>query len=157
MVSVMLELLRVLATSYGPLEHPIVFLFNDAEEDGLFASHGFVRQHKWAKKCKYGSVEQKLLYAYILIWHYIFQTENCELLFRSAANSTWLINYYSPVPHPFANVLVEELFQYNLIPSETDFGVFGNYGVLIWMLYFINIYIQNKYCKFVIPTGLDVA
>lgn len=52
MVSVMLEVLRLLAISRGPLEHPIVFLFNGAEEDGLFGSHGFVSQHKWAKNCK---------------------------------------------------------------------------------------------------------
>lgn len=74
-----------------------------------------------------------------------------ELLFRSAANSPWLINYYSRVPHPFANVLAEELFQYNLIPSETDFRVFSNYAGMQGrcssiriMIYQYHIYIQNK-------------
>lgn len=52
MVSTMLEVLRVIAKSNGPLEHPIVFLFNGAEEEWLYGSHGFVTQHKWAKNCK---------------------------------------------------------------------------------------------------------
>uniref|UniRef100_A0A0A1WZ70 FXNA-like protease n=1 Tax=Zeugodacus cucurbitae TaxID=28588 RepID=A0A0A1WZ70_ZEUCU len=116
MVAVMLEALRVLAISKGPLEHPIVFLFNGAEEDGLFGSHGFVSQHKWAKNCK------------VVINLDAAGSGGRELLFRSAANSPWLINYYSRVPHPFANVVAEELFQYNLIPSDTDFRVFRNYA-----------------------------
>uniref|UniRef100_A0A034VAS1 FXNA-like protease n=2 Tax=Bactrocera dorsalis TaxID=27457 RepID=A0A034VAS1_BACDO len=116
MVSVMLELLRVLATSNGPLEHPIVFLFNGAEEEVLSGSVGFVRQHKWAKNCK------------VVINLDAAGSGGRELLFRSAANSPWLINYYSRVPHPFTNVLAEELFQFNLIPSDTDFRVFRNFG-----------------------------
>lgn len=52
MVIVMLEVLRQMAISEHPFEHPIVFLFNGAEENPLQASHGFITQHKWAKNCK---------------------------------------------------------------------------------------------------------
>lgn len=52
MLVVMLEILRVLATNRETFQHPIVFLFNGAEENPLQASHGFITQQKWAKNCK---------------------------------------------------------------------------------------------------------
>lgn len=52
MIVIMLEVLRVISTAKQPIENPIVFLFNGAEEGGMAASHGFVTQHRWAPFCK---------------------------------------------------------------------------------------------------------
>lgn len=52
MVSTVLEILRVMATTKQPFQHPLVFLFNGDEEMGMQASHGFITQHKWASNCK---------------------------------------------------------------------------------------------------------
>uniref|UniRef100_W8B895 FXNA-like protease n=1 Tax=Ceratitis capitata TaxID=7213 RepID=W8B895_CERCA len=130
MVAVMLEILRVMANSKGPLEHPIVFLFNGAEEDGLLASYGFTTQHKWAKNCK------------VIINLDAAGSGGREILFQSISESSWLMNYYSKVTHPFANAVLEELFQFGLVPSATDFRNFRDYG---GMQGFDMAYIQNGY------------
>lgn len=52
MVVTMLEVMRQLATSEQTFEHPIVFLFNGAEEQPLQGSHAFISQHKWSPNCK---------------------------------------------------------------------------------------------------------
>lgn len=52
MIVTMLEVLRVIATTKQSIQHPIVFLFNGAEEGALEGSHGFITQHKWASNCK---------------------------------------------------------------------------------------------------------
>lgn len=52
MIVVMLEVLRTLATTAQSFQHPIVFLFNGAEESSMLASHGFINQHKWAPNIK---------------------------------------------------------------------------------------------------------
>jgi len=52
MVVVMLEVLRQVAISGDPFLHPIIFLFNGAEEQPMQGSHGFITQHRWAANCK---------------------------------------------------------------------------------------------------------
>lgn len=48
MVATMLEVLRVMSTTKQTFHHPIVFLFNGAEESNLLAADGFMKNHKWA-------------------------------------------------------------------------------------------------------------
>ncbi|KRG04649.1 uncharacterized protein Dmoj_GI19046 [Drosophila mojavensis] len=117
MITVMLEVLRVIATTKQHLEHPIVFLFNGAEEIGLLASHGFVTQHKWAPNCK------------AVVNLDAAGSGGREILFQTGPNHPWLVEYYKKyVKHPFGTTVAEEIFQAGIIPSDTDFRQFRTYG-----------------------------
>ncbi|XP_064542360.1 endoplasmic reticulum metallopeptidase 1 isoform X1 [Drosophila montana] len=133
MVVTMLEVMRVIAKSDEPLAHPIVFLFNGAEENPLQGSHAFITQHKWAKNCK------------ALINLDSAGSGGREILFQSGPNHPWLMKYYRQVPHPFANTLAEEIFHAGLIPSDTDFRIFRDYGGVpgLDMAYIFNGYVYH--------------
>lgn len=46
-------------------------------------------------------------------------------------DNPWLIQLYADhVPHPFATIVGQEVFQSGIIPSETDFRIFRDYGGL---------------------------
>ncbi|XP_065367014.1 endoplasmic reticulum metallopeptidase 1 [Calliphora vicina] len=133
MVAVMLEVMRVISKSEGPLKHPIVFLFNGAEENPLQASHAFITQHKWAANCK------------ALVNLDAAGSGGREILFQSGPENPWLMRYYRNVPHPFATSLAEEMFQAGLIPSDTDFRIFRDYGSVpgLDMAYMFNGYVYH--------------
>ncbi|KAH8252656.1 hypothetical protein KR032_001079, partial [Drosophila birchii] len=117
MVVVMLEVLRQMAISETSFEHPIVFLFNGAEELGLQGSHGFITQHKWADNCK------------MVINLEVAGSGGRDLLFQTGPNKPWIVKYYQlNAKHPFATTIAEEIFQGGLLPSDTDFRIFRDFG-----------------------------
>ncbi|XP_016659221.1 endoplasmic reticulum metallopeptidase 1-like [Acyrthosiphon pisum] len=114
--AVMVELLRILAKT-PHLRRPIIFLFNGGEEIMLQASHGFVTQHPWSKSTKH-----------------VINLDSCgaggrEILFQTTKSDSYLVDLYArTVPHPYGQVIGEELFQSGIIPSDTDFRIFRDFG-----------------------------
>ncbi|CAH0724102.1 unnamed protein product, partial [Brenthis ino] len=117
--AVALETLRALAAAPRPLRHDVLVLLNGAEENILQASHAFVTRHPWARTAR----------AFINI-------EACgaggrEVLFQAGPHDPWIVEVYAAaVPHPFASSLAQELFESGLIPADTDFRIFRDYGNL---------------------------
>ncbi|KAH8400960.1 hypothetical protein KR009_002177, partial [Drosophila setifemur] len=117
MVVAMLETLRLMAISDEPFLHPIVFLFNGAEEQPFHGSHSFISNHRWAANCK------------ALINLDSAGAGGREILFQGGPNHPWLMRHYKQSSmHPFATTMAEEIFQADLIPSDTDFRIFRDYG-----------------------------
>ena len=132
----MLEIIRCLSfmPSPSPLKHAVIFLFNGAEENVLPASHGFITQHPWAKQIR----------AFINLE--AAGAGGRELLFQTGPSNPWLAEAYARVaPHPFGSVFGQELFQSGVIPGDTDFRIFRDYGHIpgIDMAYISNGYVYH--------------
>lgn len=115
----MLEILRKLSRSPTRLQHNVIFLFNGAEETPLHAAHGFITQHKWAKEVRtFINLEAA-------------GSGGKIILFQTGPNYPWLVNYYAKVPYPRGQAVGEEIFQAGLIPSDSDYRIFRDFGNLI--------------------------
>ncbi|EDS40296.1 conserved hypothetical protein [Culex quinquefasciatus] len=116
-VAVMLEILRVISRQPVRNRYSIIFLFNGAEETPLQAAHGFITQHPWAKQVSaFLNLESA-------------GSGGKEVLFQSGPQHPWMIDVYArAIRHPFAHAVAEEVFQSGLIPSDTDFRIFRDFG-----------------------------
>ena len=52
-----------------------------------------------------------------------------ELVFQTGPEHPWLIKIYAnSANYPYASIVGQEFFQTGLIPGETDFRIFRDYG-----------------------------
>ncbi|XP_037035537.1 endoplasmic reticulum metallopeptidase 1-like isoform X1 [Bradysia coprophila] len=145
MAAVMLEVLRVMSQYPTQFENSVIFLFNGAEENGLQASHMFITQHKWARDVQaYFNMDSG-------------GSGGKEIMFQSMG-IPWMMNIYNTLaPHPLSTALAEELFQNRIIPSDTDFRIFRDFGKLPGMdfAFYENGYVYHTYNDVaeIIPMG----
>lgn len=113
----LVEVARALAAG-PPLEHSIIVLINDSEEQGLLGSHGFV-SHPWFRDARaFVNLESA-------------GPHGKAILFQAGAGGEWLVSAYArSVPYPYGTVLGQDIFQSGAIPSDTDFRIFRDFGKL---------------------------
>lgn len=134
--AILLETLRCLSSPPSPalLDHALIFLFNGAEEMILPASHGFVTQHQWAGQVRaFVNLEAA-------------GSGGREVVFQTGPKHPWLAKLYAKaVPYPHGSVFAQEVFQSGVIPSDTDFRIFRDFGNIpgIDMAYFVNGYVYH--------------
>lgn len=54
-----------------------------------------------------------------------------EVLFQAGPNHPWILETYSEeVPYPYASSLAQEIFQSGVVPGDTDYRIFRDFGNL---------------------------
>jgi Peptidase family M28 len=120
-VAVALESLRCIASlsqAANRLSRSIVFLFNGAEEPLLAGAHGFVTSHRWAKGVA----------AHINLES--IGAGDSYHLFQMGPRNAWLAHAYAKaVRSPSGTAGSSDIFELGLIPAETDFRIFKEFGI----------------------------
>ncbi|XP_065216466.1 endoplasmic reticulum metallopeptidase 1-like isoform X2 [Planococcus citri] len=132
--AVMLEVLLVMSIVDHPIRRNVIFLFNGAKVDGISGSHGFITKHKWINE----------IVCFINLD--AFGAGGRQTLFQTGPNAYVLPKIYSKsAMFPDGKVLSEEFIQSGLLPSDTDFKIFRDYGQLkgLDLVHFANGYVYQ--------------
>jgi hypothetical protein len=115
-VATLLETLRTLKAG-EPLKNDVIFLFSDAEEEGMLGAQCFVAEHDWARDVG-------------LVLNFEARgSSGPVMMFESSDNNGWLIaEFAKAAPFPFAHSLSYEI--YRLLPNDTDLTAFKEVGLI---------------------------
>jgi hypothetical protein len=111
----MLELARALAVREHAMHHPIIFLFNGAEESLQEGSHGFITKHEWRHTV--GSVLN-------------FDAGGVggpQILFQ-VGSGEYAELFASSAPRLHGSILAQEIFDTGLLQGDTDYRIFRDFG-----------------------------
>ncbi|XP_057751017.1 uncharacterized protein LOC130969357 [Arachis stenosperma] len=114
-VASMIEIARLIVDSDWAPSHPVIFLFNGAEELFMLGSHGFMKTHKW----------RDTIGAFINVE--ASGTGGPDMLCQSGPSS-WPSSIYAEAAiYPMANSAAQDVFP--VIPGDTDYRIFSeDYG-----------------------------
>jgi len=109
-----LEIARALKMS-APPRHPVIFLIDEGEEDGLLGAEAFVASDPWAKDVRAAvNMDNR-------------GTSGPSAMFETGSANAWLMRMYAKtVRHPDATSIFYAV--YKLLPNDTDFTVFKRAG-----------------------------
>jgi len=109
-----LEIARALK-SFPPRRHPVIFLLDEGEEEGLLGAQGFVDSHPWAKEVRVAvNVDNRGTYG-------------PSMMFETGRANDWAARFYARyVPLPRADSIAYTI--YKLLPNDTDFTIFKQAG-----------------------------
>jgi Zn-dependent M28 family amino/carboxypeptidase len=154
-VAVGLEVVRALVAG-PPLPSAVLLLMNGAEETILQAAHGFATQHPWfvivlCPSCMHALVNWDTRMAAVKVFVNI---EACgaggrEIVFQTGPGHPWVArSYAASVPRPHISVLAQEIFQADVIPSDTDYRIYRDYARVpgIDMAWYENGYVYVSVC-----------
>lgn len=113
--AVMLELARSLSYAENPLPHPVIFLWNGAEESLQEGSHGFITKHRW--RSEVGSVLN-------------FDAGGIggpQILFQ-VGSGEYAKLFAKVAPRLHGSILAQELFDTGLLQGDTDYRIFRDFG-----------------------------
>jgi hypothetical protein len=114
-VAAALEVARALKAS-APLKNPIIFLFNEGEEDHLLGAEAFTSGDAWAKEV--GAVVNLEARG----------TTGPSLMFETSDDGGWIIDLFArSVARPASNSIYYTV--YKLLPNDTDLTVYKRRGL----------------------------